>query len=77
MQGIYNYKPETNDVSRTYSVAAVFKFCATCDGISPAKYVLYLYITGARCWWRSWLRHCATSQKVAGSIPDGVSGIFH
>jgi hypothetical protein len=26
--------------------------------------------------WRSWLRHCATSQKVAGSIPDGVTGIF-
>ena len=24
-----------------------------------------------------WLRHCATSQKVAGSIPDGVIGIFH
>jgi len=23
------------------------------------------------------LRHCATSQKVAGSIPDGVTGIFH
>jgi len=22
------------------------------------------------------LRHCATSQKVAGSIPDGVTGIF-
>ena len=21
--------------------------------------------------------HCATSVKVAGSIPDGVSGIFH
>jgi len=32
---------------------------------------------GARCWWRSWLRHCATSWKVAGSIPDGVIGIFH
>ena len=27
--------------------------------------------------WRSWFRHCATSQKVAGSIPDGVIGIFH
>ena len=26
---------------------------------------------------RSWLRHCATSQKVAGSIPDGVIGIIH
>jgi hypothetical protein len=23
------------------------------------------------------LRHCATSLKVAGSIPDGVTGIFH
>jgi hypothetical protein len=27
--------------------------------------------------WRSWLRRCATSRKVAGSIPDGVIGIFH
>ena len=27
--------------------------------------------------WRSWLRHCAKSRKVAGSIPDGVIGIFH
>jgi len=26
-------------------------------------------------WWRSWLGHCATSRKVAGSIPDGVIGI--
>ena len=25
--------------------------------------------------WRSWLRQCATSRKVAGSIPDGVIGI--
>jgi hypothetical protein len=27
--------------------------------------------------WRSWLRHCATSQKDAGSIPDGVIEMFH
>jgi hypothetical protein len=27
--------------------------------------------------WRIWLRHCATSRKAAGSIPDGVTGIFH
>jgi hypothetical protein len=26
--------------------------------------------------WCSWLRHCATCWKVAGSIPDGVTGIF-
>jgi hypothetical protein len=24
-----------------------------------------------------WLRYCATNRKVAGSIPDGVTGIFH
>jgi hypothetical protein len=28
-------------------------------------------------WWLSWLRHCATSQKVMGLIPNGVIGIFH
>jgi hypothetical protein len=27
--------------------------------------------------WRSWMRHCAKSRKVAGSISDGVIGIFH
>jgi hypothetical protein len=26
---------------------------------------------------RSWLRHCTTNWKVAGSIPDGVIAIFH
>jgi hypothetical protein len=24
-----------------------------------------------------WLRCCVTNRKVAGSIPDGVTGIFH
>ena len=28
-------------------------------------------------YWRSWLRHCSTSRKVSGSIPNGVIGIFH
>jgi len=28
-------------------------------------------------WWSSWLRHCATSRKVTGLIPDGVVGFFH
>jgi hypothetical protein len=27
--------------------------------------------------WRSWLRHCATSWRVTGSIPGGVIGIFY
>jgi hypothetical protein len=24
-----------------------------------------------------WLKYCATNRKAAGSIPDGVIGIFH
>jgi hypothetical protein len=35
-----------------------------------------LYRTGGTRW-RSWLGHRATSWKVAGSIPDCVTGIFH
>jgi hypothetical protein len=27
--------------------------------------------------WRSCLMHCNTNRKVAGSIPDGVIGVFH
>ena len=32
-------------------------------------------ITGSTRW-RSWLRHCATSRKLAVSIPDSVTEIF-
>ena len=27
--------------------------------------------------WSSWLMHCATSRKIASSISDGVTRIFH
>jgi hypothetical protein len=40
------------------------------------KWLTFVFSWGARCWWHSWLRHCATSRKVVGSIPDGVIGIF-
>ena len=50
-----------------------------------SRFVTYLFnrprsnkkmaVTGTR--WRSWLRHCATNRKVAGSIPDGVIGFFY
>jgi hypothetical protein len=33
------------------------------------------FLRGTRL--RSWLRHCATRRKVAGSIPDGVIWFFH
>ena len=27
--------------------------------------------------WCSWLRQCSASRHVVGSIPDGITGIFH
>jgi hypothetical protein len=36
--------------------------------------VRYVHIYAAVA---QWLRYCATNRKVAGSIPDGVIGIFH
>ena len=41
------------------------------------KQTTALHLCGARCWWRSWLRHCTTCRKVAGFISDYVTGIFH
>jgi hypothetical protein len=35
-----------------------------------------LYSSEGGMRWRSWLRHNATSRKVAGSIPDEVIGFF-
>ena len=34
-------------------------------------------VTSGKTQWCSWLRHCATSQKVVGLISDGVIEIFH
>ena len=36
--------------------------------------LMILFHTATR--WRSWLRNCATNQKFARSIPDGVTRIF-
>ena len=49
--------------------------CAVC--VCLYIYIIYLYIYIWVRRWRSWLRNCATSRKVAVSIPDGVIGIFH
>ena len=39
--------------------------------------VLIMLLIIFRNRWRCWLRHCATNSEVAGSILDGVIGIFH
>ena len=36
-----------------------------------------LFLNGGGTRRHSWLRLCATSRKVPGSIPNGVTGIFH
>jgi len=48
-------------------------FTARCDlsfNIIQVSFVLESAVA-------QWLRCCATNRKVAGSIPDGVIGIFH
>ena len=40
----------------------------------PIKFQRALFLLGQAV---APLRHCATSRKVEGSIPDGVIGIFH
>ena len=54
--------------------------CYGGDVCLPLAIILVLFnLLKPNSWgtrWRSWLRHCATNRKVAGSIPDGVTGIF-
>jgi len=49
--------------------------------LSDISYELYGSISQCCCVWRghavAQLWHCATSRKVAGSIPDNVTEIFH
>ena len=45
MQGIYDYIPATNHVSRVYSVAAVLYLQFMLHVSSPVKCVLYFYIS--------------------------------
>ena len=47
------------------------------DGLRRGKRNNIFYCRLLGTWWRSWVRHCASSRKVAGSISDGIIGIFH
>jgi hypothetical protein len=56
-----------------------FSFCSSFTVKHVNDYFVfqaaYYMIWGMR--WCSWLRHCATNRNDAGSIPNGVTGIFH
>ena len=48
------------------------------DCMSLCSFVLTSAYEGLRgTWWCCWLRHRATSRKVAGSITNSVFRIFH
>ena len=46
------------------------------NNVSELHWILCCSYTWRGTRWRSWLRHYAANRKVAGSIPDGVFGIF-
>ena len=46
-----------------------------CTAISMQNFIMFYLVVGIAVAW--WLRCCATNRKVAGSIPDGIIGIFH
>jgi hypothetical protein len=48
-------------------------FTSSVTLIKLISLIIYIYITPRHFF----LRQCATRRKVVGSIPDGVSGIFH
>ena len=65
----------TPSMNKIWSPSPIHQLCNT--NHSAATFSILCGITGS--WgtqWNSWLRHHATSRKVAGLILDGVIGIF-
>jgi hypothetical protein len=63
--GIYNYAPETSRIS-------ILKP----EQLSRTQTVSLVSVQHVGHYNGSWLRHCAKSRKVAGSISDDDIGIF-
>ena len=58
-------------------IPAPYRIHEHCKCVCVCVYIyiyIYIYLGTAV---EQWLRCCATNRKVAGSIPDGVIGIFH
>jgi len=57
-------------------------FFLICDIVVPCKdptatNISFTAVNMNTTRWRSWLRHFATSRKIAGSIPGSATWIFH
>jgi len=70
--GVDHPPPTSAELKETVELLPLWAF-VVCSRVNFTS----LYVLCGRKRRRSWLRHCATSRKVAGSIPDGVTGIFH
>ena len=81
---VYTYKidyllafPQSSDLIRR-TVCNKWLLCdRKCSLIKMRNCCVYIFHMVGGTQWRSWLRHSATSRKVADSIPNGVIGIFH
>ena len=51
-------------------------FFQKCNSLSSQILIHSFHYWNGGMQWCSWLRHCATSWKVAGSVTNGVSAIF-
>ena len=66
---------EKHDYTLLLKCMSGYRVDSHCFIPSRSTFSYYHYIRGTQqC---SWLMHCATRRKVAGSIPGGVLGIFH
>ena len=73
----YGVLPTSFKISASYN-----QFCDVTWSSLPLffRLVFYFQLIHSAKWGTTvaqWLRCCATSRKVTGSIPDGVIGIFH
>ena len=66
--------PEKTQLLKGVFMAAVNEHSDSCDSKHEIM-IVSTSIEGTAV--AQWLRCCATNRKVAGSIPNGVIGIFH
>ena len=78
-------QPQGGSTDCTFPAACLVSTCFCCEqyvgweGGEVVKLHTFLITAtdGGGMLWRSWLRHCATSQEVAGSNRDAEIGILH
>ena len=81
MSPVYLYTKNINHLFYASNFMALYIIRAL-HVVTYTKYLYYyeiiiFHLHGRGTAVAQWLRCCATNRKVAGSIPDGIIGIFH